>query len=71
MSDLAVTGYTLSMDDGWNGAFKPVYIGTNRPDLHTYQVGSLTPGLSYRFYVQAMNVNGLSAPSVVTTLYAC
>jgi len=39
------------MDDGWNGEFKAIFIGSNRPDILNYQVGDLTPGLPYRFYV--------------------
>ena len=70
-SDLPVSGYTLSMDDGQNGQFTKVFIGTNRPDILTYQVGGLTTGLPYQFYVQAMDTNGLSPASPIVSMYAC
>lgn len=70
-SDLAVKGYVLSMDDGINGEFKPIFIGTNRPDVLTYQVGDLITGRPYRFYVQAMDENGISLPSPISTFFSC
>jgi hypothetical protein len=48
------------MDDGTNTDLLPIYIGTNRPDVLSYQVGDLTTGLPYRFTVQAVNINGNS-----------
>lgn len=48
-SDLAVTGYVLSMDDGQNTDLVPIYINKNRPDILQFEVGNLTAGLPYRF----------------------
>jgi hypothetical protein len=61
VTDLDVTGYVLNMDNGKNGNFNQVYIGSNRPDITSYTVGDLTTGLPYRFTVQAINDNGYSA----------
>jgi len=55
VNDLAILGYVLSMDDGINGEFKPVFIGTNRPDILSFVAGDLKTGLPYRFQVQAIN----------------
>lgn len=71
VSELTVTGYTLSVDDGYNGPFKAVFIGTNRPDINSYQVGDLATGRPYRFFVQAMSQNGISPASPIATYYAC
>lgn len=49
----------------------PIYIGTNRPDVTSYTVGSLTSGLPYRFTLYAINDNGYSAASSIVTYYAC
>lgn len=59
------------MDDGKNGDIKPVFVGSNRPDILTYTVGDLTTGLPYRFTVQAVNDNGVSEQSLINTFYAC
>jgi len=50
-SDLPVLGYILSMDDGINGEFKPIFNGNYRPDILTFTAGDLKTGLPYRFYV--------------------
>lgn len=71
MGALAVTGYILNMDDGQNGNIQNIYIGTNRPDILSYTVGSLTTGLPYRFTVQAIDDNGYSASSSIATFYSC
>ena len=59
--DLSIAGYILSVDDGRNTDLLPVYIGSNRPDVLRFVVGNLTKGLPYRFSVQAINENGVSA----------
>jgi hypothetical protein len=59
------------MDNGINGEFKPVFIGTNRPDILHFTSGDLKTGLPYRFYVQAINENGISQESPISTFYAC
>ena len=59
------------MDDGSGTDLLPVYIGDNRPDLLTYTVGNLLTGLPYRFSVQAINYNGYSQPSPMSTFYSC
>jgi hypothetical protein len=71
VSDLLIKGYILSMDNGINGEFTKVFIGTNRPDILTFTSGDLRTGYPYRFYVQAMNENGISDPSEISTFYAC
>lgn len=71
LSDLPVLGYVLSMDDGINGEFKPIFIGTYRPDILTFTAGDLETGFPYRFYVQAVNENGISNPSPIATFYSC
>jgi hypothetical protein len=50
-SDLKITGYILNIDDGNNMDLKPVYIGTNRPDIRSFSAGGLKTGLPYRFSV--------------------
>jgi len=70
-SGLAITGYILNIDNGNNMELKPVYIGTNRPDIKSYTAGGLTTGLPYRFSVQAINENGNSLPSPISTFYSC
>ena len=40
-TDLDITGYILNMDDGKNGDIKPIFIGSNRPDILAYTVGDL------------------------------
>jgi hypothetical protein len=70
-SDLPIKGYILSMDDGNNGEFAQVYIGENRPDILTYTSGNLRTGYPYRFYVEAINENGISHASAISTYYAC
>ena len=70
-TDLVVKGYQLNMDDGTNTDLLPVYIGRNRPDVFKYTVGNLTTGLPYRFSVQALDQNGLSVPSPISTFYSC
>jgi hypothetical protein len=70
-SDLSIKGYILNMDDGTNTDLLPIYIGTNRPDILSYQVGNLETGLPYRFTVQAVNINGNSQQSLMTTYYSC
>lgn len=69
--DLSLTGYILSMDDGYFTDLLPVYIGSNRPDILEFTVSDLTTGLPYRFSVQAVNQNGNSQPSLVSQYYAC
>jgi hypothetical protein len=59
------------MDDGINGEFKPIFIGTYRPDILAFTAGDLETGLPFRFYVQAVNENGISNPSPIATFYAC
>jgi len=51
VSDLPIKGYILSMDDGINGEFKQVFIGTNRPDILSFSSGDLKTGYPYRFFV--------------------
>ncbi len=41
LSDLPVLGYVLSMDDGINGEFRPIFVGTYRPDILTFTAGDL------------------------------
>jgi hypothetical protein len=67
----SVSGYVLNMDDGKLGDYSPVYIGTNRDDITAYTVSGLTTGLSYRFTVQAVNLNGYSLASIAVSLPAC
>ena len=69
--DLDVSGYILNMDDGFKTDLKPVYIGYNRPDVLSFTVGGLTTGLPYRFSVQAVNVNGISEESDMSTFFSC
>ncbi len=61
----------MSADDGRNTDLLPVYIGINRPDVLRFVVGNLTKGLPYRFSVQAINENGVSAYSEISIFYAC
>jgi hypothetical protein len=70
-SNLTIKGYILNMDDGTDTTPVPVYNGETRPDILTYQVGNLKTGYPYRFTVQAVNVNGKSQPSPISTYYAC
>lgn len=69
--DLTTTGYILNMDDGYITELLPVYIGTNQIDVFEFTVGGLTNGLPYRFTVQAVNENGLSEQSSISTYYSC
>jgi hypothetical protein len=59
------------MDDGENGSIAPIYIGTNRPDILSYTATGLTTGLPYRFTVQAIDANGYSTASSISTFYSC
>lgn len=70
-SSWSVSGYVLNMDDGKLGDYSPVYIGTSRDDITEYTVSGLTTGLSYRFTVQAVNLNGYSLASTAVSLPAC
>jgi hypothetical protein len=59
------------MDDGMRTDLLPIYIGKNRPDILLFSAGGLTTGLPYRFTAQAINENGYSEISIISTYYAC
>jgi hypothetical protein len=59
------------MDNGRHADLLPVYKSSNRPDVLEFESGELETGLPYRFSVQAININGLSNPSDIVTIYAC
>jgi hypothetical protein len=66
-----IQGYNLYMDNGKHEDFELVFSGLSSPDIRTYTAEGLTAGLPYKFYVEAFNVIGVSAPSEILTVYAC
>lgn len=68
---VVVSGYILFMDDGFDGEFTVVYDGSNDAFTTKATVVELQSGLSYRFKVQSKNINGNSADSATSTIYAC
>lgn len=68
---VVVSGYILFMDDGFDGDFVMVYDGSKDAFTTKATVVELQSGLSYRFKVQSKNINGNSADSATSTIYAC
>lgn len=66
-----ITGYTLEMDDGNGGQFTQIYDGSQDSNALQFLIKHLTNGLLYRFRVYAVNFNGKSLPSTVSSYYAC
>lgn len=71
VSDLPILGYVLNMDDGRHTDLLPIWISKNQPHVREYEVGGLDTGLPYRFSVQAVNINGVSQASSISTYYSC
>lgn len=71
VDSIDIEGYILYMDDGHHGVFTSVYNGTGYPLTRSFLVSGLTSGLPYRFQLSAVNINGESARSTITTIYAC
>ena len=69
--DSPVIGYILEMDDGKGGAFSTIFDGSFQPGTTIFLKTSLTKGLKYSFKVSAMNYNGLSPASPISSYYAC
>ncbi|CAK0843461.1 unnamed protein product, partial [Prorocentrum cordatum] len=63
--DSLLTGYDLYVDDGIGGRFTKVYDGYNRPYETSFLATGLVPGRTYRAYVRATNVVGVSPDSDV------
>jgi len=59
------------MDNGVNEDFKLLFNGEGFPDVRTYKATGLITGLSYRFYVQAVNIIGKGSPSPPAFFYSC
>ena len=59
------------MDDGRNGDFIIAFDGTDNFFTLTFAATELETGLPYRFYIVALNINGASENSDITTIYAC
>lgn len=66
-----IEGYSLYMDDGYNGDLSLVYDGSEEPQVFQFLAANLTSGLPYRFALSAHNLNGESALSDVAIVYAC
>ena len=71
VNDIITTGYLIYIDDGRNGDFHIVFDGTGNFFTLSFAATGLEIGLPYRFYVKALNINGESAASEVTTIYSC
>lgn len=71
IDSIITKGYILYMDDGREGALRVVYDGSDIFYTLTYSVSGLTTGLPYKFYIVAVNLNGESSASDITTIYAC
>jgi hypothetical protein len=70
-SDLPVTGYSLEMDDGFNGPFTEIYDGRENTQTLSAVVSNLIPQKFYRFRVRAFDINGPGVYSGVTSVQAC
>lgn len=66
-----ISGYRLYGDGGSGGNFAVVYDGSTKPNVRQYTVAGLSTGLSYRFAVSAVNVNGESPQSDSVQISAC
>lgn len=64
---LTVQHYTLYMDDGYGVTFTKVFEG----DQTYFYVESLTPAITYSFYVTATNFNGEGEASDTVRLISC
>ena len=64
---IPVQQYVLYVDDGTQTTTKEIYRGSNT----LYVMTETTPGLSYTFYVMAINFNAQSDLSTGTTLKSC
>ena len=71
VDNIITKGYILYMDDGREGIFKVVYDGSENFYTLSYAVTGLETGLPFRFFIEAVNLNGVSEPSEVSTIYAC
>lgn len=66
-----IEGYSLYMDDGYNGDFRLAYDGSGEPQVFQFLATNLTSGLPYRFALSAHNLNGESTMGAVAIIYAC
>lgn len=71
VSDLPVTGYSLEMDDGFNGPFVEIYDGRQNIQTLSAVVLSLIPQKFYRFRVRAFDINGPGIYSNISNIQAC
>ena len=59
------------MDDGKGGQYTVIYDGSFLPGKNFFLITGLTNGLKYSFKVHAVNFNGLSPASPISSFYAC
>ena len=69
--DISPSGYLLYSDLGLGGSLELIYDGSTRPNTLQYQLGGLTTGLSYKFAIKAVNINGESDISDTSEIFAC
>lgn len=70
-SDLPILGYRLQQDDGLGGDFSVVYDGSQNPQQLSYSAYNLVSGRTYKYKVNAVDVNGQGSDSAVYSFISC
>ena len=68
---LTIQGYKLYADSGRADGFKLVFDGSNSPGIREYLLQNTNVDLTYRFRVQATNINGDGPFSNIASLVSC
>jgi hypothetical protein len=69
--DIETEGYILTMLEMSTGIVTIVYDGSLNPLITAYNVGGLTTGSQYAFYVQSLDFNGVSLSSDESVFVVC